>query len=1388
MSSHCHHRPMTTRILAPALLLCGVLAASAAHAQTTISVSTAAGLQAAIDAVGEGGIIEIKGGTYAVPQPSPAAPEGGYHANDKGRSFTIRAAQGATVRLDGEGARTVFRLINSSAANGRPIAFEGLTFANGYSATDNRAGGLTIAKGHATFVNCTFENNRSNAPAAGGGGMVVAEGATVFFISSAFVSNSAKNYGGGLTVASGSRVYVHNSTFFANRTNLAGHAANAAGGAIHVYDATLRVSNSLFEANEAGYVGGAIYALGPWKTPESTPSAHVRIVNSTFVDNYALRAPGAPAGPPTEGGAVHAEDQTTMEIDYSRFVGNAADTGGGVNLYRAIVTLRNSVLQGNVALGRGVGNGFGGAVSAISNDTPSDGGANRRSASLTIADTFFQGRLPGQALLPQIGGCVYASGDGSRMYGENGVAPSGTSAVNRAQVAVTRTGFYECDVEQDSPTNAGGIGGGLAVGLTQLGLTDVIVVNSDALAESGVTQAYGSGGGLAVFDQSSASIATSFLAKNSATKFGGALYVQGSTINASNTGFVANSVPGGGYGSAIFSAPDTGRNVPVGGTIQTSTFSMNTGALAVFDDDRASGPINAIQYLTNQFRPATGTLVYQSALTAAVDAAGLNALTAPRDKGDNNAGVTASSEPVSGKLLALPRMRLGSAAPNDLAAAGDRTPSYLVFAWGGATAASLNGTGIAGNAGADFAPGPGTHSLFVSNSYNAATFTSGVDDASLPAGSLTATPSIVPKGGQAQLSWASPADGFLEAAIDNGVGAFSTATGAASVPVTGPTAFRYLAVTERGATVASQAVAVTSGAPLILSYTADRVLVDPGQAVTLAWSVDTADTVTISGIGAVGLSGTRVVAPLVTTSYTLTATNASGSTTGVVTIQVRDGALGFAAPVVTGPANGQIVSVRGVTFSWTPVGGTGGYGIRIFRRANGQVVFSGSLLGTGSTSTLIALPDGDYTFAVRGCTTDFSAAGCGAWGTVDFGVRLSVPTAAPAITAPAPGAVLTNSTTTYSWSAVSGAVSYEVVITDMTSGTVAMQVTTLAPSTSTAITLPGGSYDMVVRACLSACGPASPTVTFSAQLPPAPAIAPSITSAAFTGNTLTVGWTNVTGADLYQVQVLDPTGGPGGGVLTIASRQTAALNASFPVPPTGPAKNYAVVVRACTGNGCGPYSASIGVTSIATAPSSPQLGFPMSVTTVPGPLAQFAWSRVPGDNGSNTIYRLYVQDLARAAAALDVYTTQNFYGAYFKAEGTRYDALVFASQNGGAWVQGPPVGFIVSGTSSVAPTMVAPAHQSQVPSGNIQLGWSPVPGATLYEYFVAVQGQPNATVRGVTTGLFVQVPLRAGAPTVFSAIVRACPAGNSCAFDSDDGWGPWSVNAGPGVTNFTVTP
>ncbi len=579
--------------------------------------------------------------------------------------------------------------------------------------------------------------------------------------------------------------------------------------------------------------------------------------------------------------------------------------------------------------------------------------------------------------------------------------------------------------------------------------------------------------------------------------------------------------------------------------------------------------------------------------------------------------------------------------------------------------------------------------------------------------------------------------------------------------------------------------------PRIQSFTATPSLVRRGDCSTLSWSAVGGGTVALAG-ASVSANDATLVCPSVATQYTLVATGPGGSASRSVTVQVNDGTAGLGVPVVTSPTGGQTVSVTGVGFSWTGVGGATGYDFRVFDGTTGVAVFSGSLAGS-ATSTLIGLPAGGYRFAVRACSGGFAASRCGGYGTVMFTVNPTGPSAAPAVTFPAHGATLTTSTQTLSWTAVTpnpalSGMTYEVVLRDIEAGSTALQISVPAPATSTTFTMASSThYELKVRACQASCGPWSVPVSFSVTLPAVPADPPAVAGCAVSGgNSLTCSWGAVARADAYQVQVVQPPpAGPGGGALTVAAKQVSATTVTLPVP----AGAATVFVAACNGDGCGP-NGTHAITAAGPNPLQANIGTPMAGTVVSGPGVLLTWNRVPGDNGTNTWYRLYVQDLSRQSAALDVYTQGNFYGASFKAEGARYDALVISNPGLASQATGPAQGFNVSGSSATAPTMVSPAHNGTVGTGNIQLGWSPVPGSTLYEYYVAVLGQGSATVRGVTPGLLAQVPLTgSGGGTVYSGIVRACPAGASCASGSDAGWGPWSnAPGGPGVTNFTVTP
>jgi hypothetical protein len=535
-----------------------------------------------------------------------------------------------------------------------------------------------------------------------------------------------------------------------------------------------------------------------------------------------------------------------------------------------------------------------------------------------------------------------------------------------------------------------------------------------------------------------------------------------------------------------------------------------------------------------------------------------------------------------------------------------------------------------------------------------------------------------------------------------------------------------------------------------------------------------------------------MVSPPLNTTYRLLAVTEEGGASDAVTLYVEAPGV-LPAPTITAPAPGQVIGVTNVTFSWNTVAGSQFYDLRAWRQSNGAVVFFGSLAGASSTSTVIDLPAGSYIFGVRACSAAPSDTTCGAFDTVSFSVAPISPSTAPTILAPMDEADFTTSTHQLQWSAVAGNpalpnVFYEVLVTDIANNLTEFQVLVQHPTLSTIYSFHSSThYQLKVRACQAGCGPFSGAVDFSVDLPPVPSSAPTITQATISGgSTLNAQWTAVAGADFYEILVVQPApAGPGGGALTAAARRTSQTQAMLQVP----AGSATVLVRACNGDGCGPFSGGAGINAPGPNPVAPGVGTPTAGAIVDGPSVLFTWNRVAGDAGTGAVtYRLYVQDLSRSAPALDVYTTQNFWAAQFRAGGARYDAVVLAHPGTPQQTQGPANGFHVRGSSPLAPTLVAPAHQSTVTAGNVPLGWTPLPGAELYEYYVS--GAAGVAARGVTPGLSVQVPLAAGGgPTAYTGITRACRPGAQCMPGSDEGWDPWSnAGGGTGVTTFTVVP
>ena len=416
-----------------------------AEGQQIWPVSSAGALQPALDQVPDGGIIELAAGTYA-------APPGGWtiypDLSGGSRGFTVRAAPGASVTLTGNGTNRILTFTTP-----KPVTFERLRFADGFSTEEFHAGGVSIAHVQANFIACAFENNVANPPVTGGGAVWI-DSSTVVFQACVFNNNTSRNYAGAFS-AYESRVYVRDSRFAGNRTNVPGHSGFSAAGAIHGNASTIRIANSRFENNQAGYVGGAIYVIGTW----DKPAMDLEVTDSLFTGNVAVRDPNGTKTDPTTGGAIFMEDKVNARLYNNRFTNNVAQQGGAVSSYRSNTEIKNCVFQANRAVGSALnGESLGGAIIALSPDnadhTTNGGTINRPVAQLTVSDSLIQGQGPGTPSARQ-GGGIFLGGDTHAAFGIN-VQQNGTQQANRTIARLKRVVFADLVTVDDAGNGTGG--------------------------------------------------------------------------------------------------------------------------------------------------------------------------------------------------------------------------------------------------------------------------------------------------------------------------------------------------------------------------------------------------------------------------------------------------------------------------------------------------------------------------------------------------------------------------------------------------------------------------------------------------------------------------------------------------------------------------------------------------------------------------------------------------------------------------------------------------------------------------------------------------------------------------------------------------------------------
>jgi len=797
-----HHRRITPLVvLSAALSLCGT-AVVASGGEIIHVPRDAANLQTAIYQIEDGGTIQIASGSVLT------APTGGFRIEDLHKSFRIAAETPGTVTIDGAGQTNLISHVNVIFTPGESVTYEGLIFANGRaSAVDT--GAITVIRAEATFVDCIFSGNTDSGVDANTGAVHLSRG-KAFFVDCVWADNVATTAGGGLAVQS-SEAWVMRGLFDGNRTNPPNHTWSSRGGGIWVGNGHLKVANSRFENNRAGYVGGGLYATGTFQDPVSIPQSDVIVTNSTFVGNGCDPDPTVVLPVPSEGGALHSENQTTTRIFSSRFLQNTSENGGGVNLYRAIVEVDNSVFIGNQAIHNGTEVGIGGAMSAISNDTDNaataGGTINRRTASLTVRDTYVAG-IPG-ATVGQSAGGIRVKGDNNRVYGGGGVDPMGTVAENRAQLSIVGVVLNDLDLWSD-PKSA--TGGGITANLAHIDAQNSLVLDCHAAS----TNDFGQGGGAMIINQSFGVLDNVTFAGNSAQTFGGGLTVHGSQVSISNSTFHHNSIWAAAvnqsFGAGMYSTPDVQRGLNTTGLVRSTIFTDNDG-LPIYDDDRDEGPINTLVYNQNSFFNTTfGDDVYKDRLDPVQTVSGLNQLVVHRTNGTStdksiNANVAENSSISSGFLRAVPPIIIPETAVGD---EDTSTRSYLAYAWSG-TEATLDGQYLADHTGVLPDPSVGVHTLVV----DGVEYRTTVSTVAVPTATFSASPIAISSGESSVLSWTTPPNVFLEMDIDQGVQVSGyQSSDSIEVMPTCTTTYRLFVATSVGGVVLEATVYVDEDPPI----------------------------------------------------------------------------------------------------------------------------------------------------------------------------------------------------------------------------------------------------------------------------------------------------------------------------------------------------------------------------------------------------------------------------------------------------------------------------------------------------------------------------------------------------------------------------------------------
>jgi hypothetical protein len=413
---------------------------------------------------------------------------------------------------------------------------------------------------------------------------------------------------------------------------------------------------------------------------------------------------------------------------------------------------------------------------------------------------------------------------------------------------------------------------------------------------------------------------------------------------------------------------------------------------------------------------------------------------------------------------------------------------------------------------------------------------------------FSASPSAVGVGGSTTLSWstsnASSVD-ILDLATGQVIASGQPANG--SLPVTPPSSRSYRVVAHGSCADVSADVAVTvcpaAGAS---SFSSSPSSINPGDSSTLSWNVPAASSVTISGVGTFGPSGSVSVSPSATTTYTLTASGDAGCSP--VTLQ-------------TTVSVGSCPSAAGSSFTATPASiSPGGNSTLTWNVPNATGVTISGVGTFGPSGSVSVSPSASTTYTL-------TSSGPGSCSAVQLQASVTVgscPAVAGSTFSASPSSIVPGGSSTLSWnvpnatsvtiSGVAGTFGASGSVSVSPASTTTYTLTAAGPGTCSSIQL---QTTVTVASCPSAAGS-----SFSAS-----------PSSINPGDSSTLSWNvpNATGVTISGVGSFGPSGTA---AVSPSSTTTYTLTASGPGTCSPVTLQTTVTVAACPTAAGSSFSAS----------------------------------------------------------------------------------------------------------------------------------------------------------------------------------------------------------------------